>query len=80
MSGTMYTYICYMYIKGIDEHNTCICGVKLVNEHTIILGLRPAYTAKVSGIPIQSNWLICSRNKRSKKVSGTCVQCMQAFR
>ena len=33
----------------------------------------------VSGTPIQSNWVICSRNKRSKEVSGTCVQCMQAL-
>ena len=41
--------------------------------------LRPPYTAKVSGTPIQSNWAICSRNKRSKEVSGTCVQCMRAF-
>ena len=46
----------------------------------ILSVLRPAYTAKVSGTPIQSNWVICSRNKRSKEVSGTCVQyCMQAF-
>ena len=40
---------------------------------------------------MESNWVICSRNKRSKEVSGsmqaftskevsgTCVQCMDAF-
>ena len=33
----------------------------------------------VSVTPIQSNRVVCSRNKRSKGVSGTCVQCMQAL-
>ena len=47
----------------IDDHNTMYTTKPL---HTLqkFLELR--------------NWVICSRNKRSKEVSGTYVQCMQA--
>ena len=42
--------------------------------------LKACIHCKVSVTPIQSNWVICSRNKRSKEVSGTCVQCMQGLK
>ena len=57
------------------------CFSKIIREGMMSKGLHTLqkFLELVYGTPIQSNWVICSRNKRSKEVSGTCVQCMQAL-